>query len=467
MPSRRVLPAHQRLDADDRAGRAGRPWAGSASTSVARLDRVRAARRPARAGGGCCSSRSGRTARRPRRRSLAAYIATSARWSRRAASSPCSGQTAMPMLAPTSSVSSPMRERRVERLAQLARRPPSRRRVGAAGRQEDGELVAAEPGDRAARRDDGRAGGRRPRCSTVADVVAERVVDLLEPVEVHEHHRHRRCRPVRGRARRSTRSWNSARLGSPVSGSCSAWCSFSAASSRSRSTRRPFSSATLAWLASVSNSLRSSPSNVLTLAEAVRDDEHARSTPARRPRRGARQSASFGVELVADGSCAPGRCARRRRAGRLALDPLPPTSTSRAGVRRLGHRCGSSPSSGRRQRCGRPACRARSRPSRPAGAHGPRAARRCSTDSACTERRPRVGEPVEQLSARNRRSARRTRGTRRRATTATTTSSHHGRDVVPSTMTAMSARPGVRRPRRNTPPTRRPRQHAPVEARRS
>ncbi len=62
----------------------------------------------------------------------------------------------------------------------------------------------------------------------------------------------------------STQRPNSRRLGSAVRASWSAWCSFSTASSRSRSTSRPFSSETLAWLARVSNSLRSSASKVLT-----------------------------------------------------------------------------------------------------------------------------------------------------------------------------------------------------------
>ena len=52
--------------------------------------------------------------------------------------------------------------------------------------------------------------------------------------------------------------------GSPVTGSCSAWYAFSWASCCSVATSRPLARATLAWLASVSNSRRSSSTNELT-----------------------------------------------------------------------------------------------------------------------------------------------------------------------------------------------------------
>ena len=84
--------------------------------------------------------------------------------------------------------------------------------------QEDPELVAAEPRD-------GVAGAQRraqPRGDLlqqpVALVVAERVVDLLEVVEVHQHHR----AGSSPRSASSTRSRNSTRLGSPVSASWTA-----------------------------------------------------------------------------------------------------------------------------------------------------------------------------------------------------------------------------------------------------
>ena len=72
--------------------------------------------------------------------------------------------------------------------------------------------------------------------AAVAVVVAERVVDLLEAVEVHQQHRELRAVLV-GHAdgvldllRRS-----SARFGQPGEVSCSAWCRFSSASRRSSS----------------------------------------------------------------------------------------------------------------------------------------------------------------------------------------------------------------------------------------
>ena len=62
----------------------------------------------------------------------------------------------------------------------------------------------------------------------------------------------------------SRRSWSIVRFGRPVTGSWSAWCAFSCASCWSVATSRPLARATLAWLASVSNSRRSSSTNELT-----------------------------------------------------------------------------------------------------------------------------------------------------------------------------------------------------------
>ena len=78
----------------------------------------------------------------------------------------------------------------------------------AEGLGQEHELVAAEPGHRVA--------GRRPRCSRardrtalVADDVAERVVDLLEPVEVEKQHGDvgpaSLCRPRSAADRRTTK----------------------------------------------------------------------------------------------------------------------------------------------------------------------------------------------------------------------------------------------------------------------
>ena len=94
--------------------------------------------------------------------------------------------------------------------------------------QQDRELVAAEPGHGVRRAQRARQPLADQLEQAVAVVVAERVVDLLEVVEVHDHHRALAGR-CGGRASMAwwTRSWNSARLGSPVSVSCSAWCSLS------------------------------------------------------------------------------------------------------------------------------------------------------------------------------------------------------------------------------------------------
>ena len=69
----------------------------------------------------------------------------------------------------------------------------------------------------------------------VAAVVPERVVDLLEAVEVHEQHRDLAALVVRVVSAYWMRSPKSARFGSSVSGSWSAWYSFSSACSSSSS----------------------------------------------------------------------------------------------------------------------------------------------------------------------------------------------------------------------------------------
>ena len=79
---------------------AGRPWAGSAATSslVAR-SRARSSATSARRLGAVRRRVGVVDAVAARGRSLATYIATSARWSSSSASSPCSGESAMPTLA--------------------------------------------------------------------------------------------------------------------------------------------------------------------------------------------------------------------------------------------------------------------------------------------------------------------------------------------------------------------------------
>ena len=91
--------------------------------------------------------------------------------------------------------------------------------------EQDRELVAAQAG-----RGVGRAQGRLQALADlgqqlVARGVPERVVDRLEVVEVHEQDRDRLVgRAACARARGSTRSRNSARFASPVTGSWNAWC---------------------------------------------------------------------------------------------------------------------------------------------------------------------------------------------------------------------------------------------------
>ena len=104
--------------------------------------------------------------------------------------------------------------------------PPGRRRdhVGRL-RREDAELVAAEPRHGVARPDRLAQPARHLLQQHVARVVAERVVDLLEAVEIEHHDRQRR---VRERSAASTacsiRSLKSVRFGRSVRSSCSAWC---------------------------------------------------------------------------------------------------------------------------------------------------------------------------------------------------------------------------------------------------
>ena len=104
---------------------------------------------------------------------------------------------------------------------------------------QDGELVAAEPGDRVGRAQ--RAAQARRDVAQHASPAAwpKRVVDELEAVEVDEQHGDAAAgaAPAR-RSACSRRSRNSARLGSPVSGSCSAWwASRDSASLRSETSR--------------------------------------------------------------------------------------------------------------------------------------------------------------------------------------------------------------------------------------
>ena len=147
-----VLPAHQRLDADDRAGRERRPSAGSGATSSPSLDRAAQLADAAPAARGLWSVALGvvdrdagcgapwpRTSRRRRCCSSVVDVVAVRR-----------GRARCRCWRSTSSVDAVD----VERLLAAPSRSRSatatrRRRVGDA-RQQHGELVAAEPGDRVA-----------------------------------------------------------------------------------------------------------------------------------------------------------------------------------------------------------------------------------------------------------------------------------------------------------------------------
>ena len=106
--------------------------------------------------------------------------------------------------------------------------------------EQDGELVAAEPGHGVLGPDHGGQGARDLDQQRVAGVVTEGVVDLLEVVQVDDRDgRRRRTRPARlPRTAAARRSENNARLVSPVSGSWKArWRSRSCRLRRSVTSR--------------------------------------------------------------------------------------------------------------------------------------------------------------------------------------------------------------------------------------
>ena len=134
------------------------------------------------------------------RSSLAWYIATSASCSSRGTESVCSGCSATPMLVSTCRVM-PSRWNGSASTSRIAARPPRapppRRWTSV---QQHRELVAAEPGDRVLGPDGAGQPGGGDLEQPVAGVVAEGVVDLLEPVEVEQEQRHRRARSARASA---------------------------------------------------------------------------------------------------------------------------------------------------------------------------------------------------------------------------------------------------------------------------
>ena len=111
---------------------------------------------------------------------------------------------------------------------------------------QDDELVAAHPRRSCRRRatcvvSRGGHGHEQP----VAGLVAERVVDVLEVVEIDEQRRAASCRCRRLRASScSMRSMISARFGRPVNASCSAWWRSSPVRSPTRVQRPPARCAT-------------------------------------------------------------------------------------------------------------------------------------------------------------------------------------------------------------------------------
>ena len=203
------------------AGARCRPWAGSGGRAAAR-DRRRAARRGARGGRGCASSRSGAVDARPPLRSRLGLVHRDVgvleqldrglRVRREERRCRCSRRPATGMPSSTNGSS------RLARRRSAARRAPPRRRSSAS------TTANSSPPSRASR-----SPARAPwparrgaeRCEQqVAGVVAERVVELLEAVEVDEQEAGRRGPSAIAASRRRA---SARRLGRPVRSSVSAW----------------------------------------------------------------------------------------------------------------------------------------------------------------------------------------------------------------------------------------------------
>ena len=101
----RVVPAGQRLDLDDRRGTGRRRSAGTSRSARSRSARAWVNRPPSMSQRRMLWSCSTEYTSTMLRRSLARYMAMSARWRSSDTSSPCSGASAMPALAVTASVS--------------------------------------------------------------------------------------------------------------------------------------------------------------------------------------------------------------------------------------------------------------------------------------------------------------------------------------------------------------------------
>ena len=102
---------------------------------------------------------------------------------------PWSGKRAMPMLARTAKRAAVDDERQRELLEHLARRQHGAVDVGR--RQDQRELVAAEPGHRVGLAQRAAQARSHELQQTIAGMVADRVVDVLEPIEIQDEQRER------------------------------------------------------------------------------------------------------------------------------------------------------------------------------------------------------------------------------------------------------------------------------------
>ena len=236
-------------------------WKHTSRPSVSSASRRSAASARRR---GVAGSWVGSYSSQPLRWRRAASAAMWARWTSDGTSIACSGYTAMPTLTLRAS-STPSVWNGGSNPAMSRRAAPTTASESVDVGQDDGELLAAQPGqdgglgqqpaDAAARLDE----------QAVGAAVAEGVDDLAERVEVDD----QQPDPAPGRvggvegvadAGRSSR----ARLGRPVSGSWVAWCARSAASRSSRWNSMPFSMAIDAWAASEPSSPASALPNDAT-----------------------------------------------------------------------------------------------------------------------------------------------------------------------------------------------------------
>ena len=182
-----VVPAHQRLGAGDAAG-AQLQLGLVVQHQLAVCRPRRAARRPASGGRRRCRRRWARTPRSRCACPWPAYMATSARCISCSKVEQCSGHSTIPIEASTSSVS-PCRANGCSSALMAARATLTAASTPSTSGSSMRELVAAQPGHRVAAPQ--HLAQARPHLAQqqVAGVVAERVVDLLEAVEVDQQQR--------------------------------------------------------------------------------------------------------------------------------------------------------------------------------------------------------------------------------------------------------------------------------------